>query len=85
MAKMIYYTFYNTDNNFSELSDDRVIKTNFKITWDQHMMLGFEDDVDEKMLGYIVIKYGEMMRDPINLDRTPIPGVDYFPKRKSKI
>jgi hypothetical protein len=85
MAKMIYYTFYNTDNNFSELSDDRVIKTNFKITWDQHMMLGFEDDVDEKMLGYIVIKYGEMMCDPINLDRTPIPGVDYFPKRKSKV
>jgi len=48
------------------------------------MMLGFEDDADEKMLGYIVIKYGEMIRDPIEFDRTPIPDVDYFPKRKTK-
>jgi hypothetical protein len=84
VAEMIYYTFYDINNDFSELSNDRVIKTKFKITWGHHMMLGFEDDADEKMLGYIVIKYGEMIRDPIEFDRTPIPDVDYFPKRKTK-
>lgn len=82
MAEMIYYTFYDSNNDFSDLNKDRVVKANFKISWNNHLMLGFEDEADEKMLGYILIKYGEMIRNPFELDRTPIPNVDYIPTRK---
>ena len=79
---MIFYTFYDSNNDFTDLIKDRVVKANFKISWDKHIMLGFEDEADEKMLGYILIKYGEMIRNPFELDRTPIPNVDYIPKRR---
>jgi hypothetical protein len=82
VAEMIFYTFYDSNNDFTDLIKDRVVKANFKISWDKHIMLGFEDEADEKMLGYILIKYGEMIRNPFELDRTPIPNVDYIPKRR---
>lgn len=82
MAEMIFYTFYDLNNDFTDLTKDRVVKAHFKISWDKHIMLGFEDEADEKMLGYILIKYGEMIRNPFELDRTPIPNVDYIPKRR---
>ena len=82
MAEMIFYTFYDSNNDFTDLTKDRVVKAHFKISWNNHTMLGFEDEADEKMLGYILIKYWEMIRNPFELDRTPIPNVDYIPKRR---
>ena len=44
-------------------------------------MIGLSNKAEEGTYGYIVLKYGEEIVNPINKDFTPIPGVDYTPKR----
>lgn len=80
---MKYFTFKRDFNNFDDILKDPPIKKfiKYKIRWSKHLMLGFSDD-DESAHGYLVLKYGEELINPINRDFTPVPNVDYVPKRR---
>lgn len=81
---MKYYTFKRESNNFDDILKDpvisKLIKT--KISWRYHLMVGLSHKTDDSQLGYIVLKYGDDMHNPINKDFTPVMNVDYVPKRK---
>ncbi len=84
---MKYYTFYKENNDFSEILSDPTIKSAFrtKIRWSNYLLLGFsEDKKSENLFGYLILKYGELIKDPINKDYTPIPNVDYQPVKSKK-
>ena len=73
MAEMIYYTFKRESNDFSDILKDLVIKReiDFQLAWHKHILLGFRDDVPQKLLGYIVIKYGDEFTNPFEFDYMP--------------
>lgn len=83
---MKYYTFKRESNKFDDILKDpviaKLIKT--KISWKYHLMIGLSQKTNDSDLGYIVLKYGEDMFNPVNKDFTPVPNVDYIPKRNSK-
>jgi hypothetical protein len=79
---MKYYTFKRESNNFDDILSDNNIKPAIrtKISWVNHIMLGFSDNLkNENIFGYIVLKYGENIINPIEKDFTPIPNIDYIP------
>jgi hypothetical protein len=82
---MKYITFWRESNKFSDILSDTVLKkvVKFKISWNQYLLIGI-DDYDRKnaqVISYITLKYGDDMKSEVVPDRTPIPGVDYVPKR----
>ncbi len=78
---MKYITFYREDNTFEILKDPVIKKIiDEKITWTNHLQIGIADN-HEKMISYITLKYGDDMMKSVCPDRSPIPGVDYLPKR----
>lgn len=79
--KFIY--FFKEDNDFTDILSDSVLKKEIdtKIKWYQHLILGFDDELSDKIKGYIVIKYGENIRTDLIKDYRPIPYKDYFPKK----
>lgn len=83
---MKYYFFYDENNNFENILNDKIIKKNIvtKISYYQYLILGFDDDVSEGNLSYIIVKYGEQIKPTKNIipDRTPIPNKDYRPNKK---
>jgi hypothetical protein len=83
VEKMKYYTFKRESNDFSDILKDPALKEliKLKIKWKYHLMIGLSNKAEEGTYGYIVLKYGEEIVNPINKDYTPIPGVDYTPKR----
>ncbi len=79
---MKYYTFYRENNNFDDILNDAILKKiiDEKIRWFQHLVIGMNDKHD-KTFSYITLKYGDEMVQEIVKDFSPIPGVDYIPKR----
>lgn len=82
---MKYYTFYRESNNFEDILMDPSIKQNIdmKIVWGQHLLLGFRKDVDDSILGLLVLKYGDDIVPLVNKDYTPIPNIDYIPDKNN--
>jgi hypothetical protein len=82
VAEMIYYTFKRESNDFTDLLNDVSIKKDIdtQMSWYQHITLGFRDDVPQKTLGYLVIKYGDEITNPFEFDYSPVENVDYFIK-----
>ena len=82
---MKYYTFRRTSNDFHDILHDIAIKKSIvtKISWDEHLLIGFCEGVADSVLGYLVLKYGEEIVDLIPTDFTPIIGKDYIPREKS--
>lgn len=80
---MKYYTFKRESNDFTDILTDTVLKKAIatKIKWKHHLMVNFKSNVDEGILGYVILKYGECIINPVEKDYTPIPNVDYIPKR----
>lgn len=80
---MKYYTFYRENNNFDDILQDTNIKKiiKFKIIWYQHLMIGIGNNGNDRHYSYITLKYGEDIKLPDVMDRTPIPNVDYIPKK----
>lgn len=78
-----YYTFYRENNKFDDLLKDPNIKKviKFKIRWENHLMIGIVEDGNERQFSYITLKYGEDIKSMDIKDRTPVPGVDYIPKK----
>jgi hypothetical protein len=83
VEKMKYYTFKRESNEFTDILKDPALKEliKLKIKWNYHLMIGLSIKAEEGTYGYIVLKYGEELVNPINKDFTPIPGVDFIPKR----
>lgn len=81
---MKYYTFKRESNDFSDLLNDISVKKYIttKISWRNHLMIGVSDRANDSVLGYIVLKYGDEIINNFTKDFSPIPNVDYIPKRK---
>jgi hypothetical protein len=80
---MKYYTFKRESNNFDDILNDPALKKliKLKIKWKSHLMIGLSDKAEDGTYGYVVLKYGDDIINPINKDFRPVPGVDYTPKR----
>lgn len=80
---MKYYTFYRESNDFSDILNDLSIKKeiDMKIVWNNHLLIGLQYEVSDKVLGYIVLKYGEDLTSLTTKDYSPVMNVDYLPKR----
>lgn len=83
---MKYYTFYRESNDFNDILIDPNIKSNTstKIQWRNHLLIGFKHNVQDSILGLIVLKYGEDMINLSAKDYTPKPNIDYVPIKNSK-
>ena len=84
MENMKYYNFYRESNNFDDILNDTNLKIKFKIQYLQNLILGFGYNPDEKLMAYIVLKYGDDIKNLTDFDYTPIPYKDYTPIRKSR-
>jgi hypothetical protein len=78
---MKQYTFFREDNKFDDILNDIILKKliDQKIRWYQHLMIGMIED--DKTTSYITLKYGDEMVNEVVKDFSPVPGVDYTPKR----
>ena len=79
---MKYYTFYRENNNFDDILNDTIVKKiiDEKLRWYQYLIIGMNEK-HEQSFSYITLKYGDEMKQELVKDVTPIPGVDYIPKR----
>ena len=80
---MKYYTFYRENNNFTDILTDNNIKkvVDMKISWHRHLMIGMQATTNSWTFIYITLKYGDEMIPSITKDYSPVPGVDYVPKK----
>lgn len=78
---MTTYKFQRESNDFKDLLEDPVLKTKIvtKISWYGHLLIQ-TDDYEKKLDSYIILKYGDDMRNHLVTDRTPVPFKDYQPK-----
>ena len=86
---MKHFIFMRESNDFKDILSDGNIKKHIYsiITFNNHLIIGVpEDDNLDKVTSYIVLKYGEELKDFKNIvgDRSPIPYVDYVPKKRFK-
>ena len=79
---MKHYTFYRENNKFDDILKDPAIKKLIytKIHWNQYLRIGLYD-IDDKLESYITLKYGDDIKPADIKDFTPVPGVDYVPKK----
>ena len=79
---MKYYTFYRENDNFDDILNDTIVKKiiDEKLRWYQYLIIGMNEK-HEQSFSYITLKYGDEMKQELVKDFTPIPGVDYIPKR----
>jgi hypothetical protein len=79
---MKYYTFYRENNNFDDILNDTIIKKiiDEKLRWYQYLIIGMNDK-HEQSFSYITLKYGDEMKQELVKDFSPVPGIDYIPKR----
>jgi hypothetical protein len=86
---MKYYTFYRENNEFTDIENDAIVKkfADTKIRWYQHFMVGISTYIKDSdhYLSLLTLKYGDDMIQSVCKDHSPVPGVDYVPKKdKSK-
>lgn len=86
---MKFLMFTRENSKFDDILKDASLKNQYKtkIEYQENLILGFpEDDNFGKILSYIMLKYGDDMKDfhSIVPDRTPVPNVDYIPVRRDR-
>jgi hypothetical protein len=84
VEEMRYYTFYRESNNFDDILKDPILKKSIDevISWYQYLIIGLhETEKNNQNSSYITLKYGDEMQNDLIKDRSPIPGVDYVPKK----
>jgi hypothetical protein len=83
---MKYYTFFRENNKFDDILNDAILKKFLleKVKWHQHLMIGLSDKV-EGNLSYLTLKYGDDIITDYYKDFSPIPGVDYKPKKDKNL
>lgn len=81
---MKHYTFYREDNNFTDILNDISIKKliDEKIRWYQWLTIGIADTTkNSQSFSLLTLKYGDDMKQDFIKDFSPVPGVDYIPKK----
>ena len=84
---MKHFLFYRESNDFADILSDGNLKKyiKVKIKFNNYLILAIDeyDKNVDKNISYIMLKYGEDVKDFTHIipDRTPIPNVDYKPKR----
>lgn len=80
---MKHYTFKRLSGNFDDILNDTTLKKHIRteIKWANHLMIGLSEGISPDVLGYLVIKFGEEITNPIATDYTPIPNIDYLQVR----
>lgn len=77
------FFFFSEDNNFKELLNDSTLKPHIstKIVWKKYLIIEFDITFKPEHESYLLIKYGEHIRDPYTLfkNRKPIIFKDYLP------
>jgi len=83
MNEMNALYFYRESNNFDDILSDISVKPliRTKIRFTNYLLLELNDKADDKILGYITLKYGDSFTHLSDKDYSPIPNVDYIPKR----
>lgn len=78
-----YYVFRRESNNFDDILADNVVKKEIliKISWTNHLMIQLRHQKNDRLTGYIVLKYGDELVKEICKDFSPIPHVDYMPTK----
>lgn len=78
--------FCRETNTFTDILTDTTIKPliETKLLWRNHLMIIIRSDIKEHVLSYINLKYGDDMVTSLVKDFTPIPYVDYVPKKDPK-
>jgi hypothetical protein len=79
-----HYTFYREDNNFTDILNDVSIKKliDEKIRWYQWLTIGIADTTkNSQSFSLLTLKYGDDMKQDFIKDFSPVPGVDYIPKK----
>ncbi len=78
---MKYITFFRENDDFNDIMSDTVIKkiVKEKTHWTKYLVLGIVED--DKLLSYITLKYGDNIITKHIKDYSPVPNVDYTPKK----
>jgi hypothetical protein len=78
---MTTYQFQRESDNFKDILEDTTIKGKIvtKISWKGHILIQL-DDYEQKLDSYIILKYGDDLRNNLVPDRAPEPFKDYQPK-----
>jgi hypothetical protein len=79
---MKYYNFYRENKNFDDILNDQIIKKiiDEKLRWFQYLIIGMNEK-HEQTFSYITLKYGDEMKQELVKDYSPVPGIDYIPKK----
>ncbi len=80
---MKYIIFNREDSNFKDILTDPNLKSivRFKLAWRKHLKIGIPL-TQAKLLSYIELKYGDNIVNRVCRDFSPVPQVDYSPKRR---
>ena len=80
---MKYFQFYRESNEFQDILEDPSLKKKIytKIQWRNYLLIGLAN-IDDNILSYIEIKYGDSIRNSLSKDYSPIPYVDYVPIKR---
>lgn len=80
---MKFFKFYRESDDFEDILKDASIKKSIdlKISWNRHLIIGLRDE-SEQTQSLITLKYGDDMISDLVKDFTPVPGVDYIPKKR---
>ena len=81
---MKYYKFHRESNKFDDILKDKNIKkySDIVTVWYQYCSIGIEDHLNDKIASYIVLKYGDSLIDELTKDYSPLPMIDYIPKKR---
>jgi hypothetical protein len=76
------YIFKRESNSFDDIIQDNILKkmTRTKVRWTNYLMIAV-DIRDGKIESYINLKYGDSIIPELVKDRSPVPLVDYMPKK----
>lgn len=82
------YILKNETNDFDDFLTDPTVKkyVEGKISYDDHMIVLMDENIAEDIKSYIILKYGDMIKDLdyMVVDRSPVMFEDYWPEEENK-
>lgn len=84
---MKHFNFKRQDNNFDDILNDENIKPHVCSTlkYMNGLILGFNYNISDGILGYIVLKYGDDIKPICEKDYSPVAYVDYTPANSKTV
>ena len=78
---MSHIIFRRESDNFDDILTDPSLKKwlKFKVRFKEGLMI--KRPYKDEIISYIELKYGDSIKNNVVPDRSPIPNVDYMPKR----